>query len=324
MTRRWRPSLSLVLGGALAGTLALSLLGMVALRYLGPEIGFRRAAMMLALAIAAATAVLGWLLVRLLLRPIRALERFATEQESGTPPRPPDRFGTRELHATGRRVIAMAAALRNREASIRAYTDHVTHELKTPVAAIRAGVELLEDSPSLTPNDRGLLAQIDSARMQLEAQLAALREAARAREARHLGTSTLAEVLPALAEDWPQVSLVSEGAEIPVPIAAPGLHIILSHLVRNASEHGADQVTLKAAVAEGACRIIVSDNGTGISPGNAARVFDPFFTTRREDGGTGMGLVVVRNALRAHGGEITLAEAGNATCFLLSFWPTHI
>lgn len=323
MTRRWRPSLSLVLGGALAGTLALSLLGMIALRYLGPEIGFRRSAMILALVIAAATAVLGGLLVRLLLRPIQALERFATEQESGTPPRPPSHFGTRELHATGRRVIAMAAALRNREASIRAYTDHVTHELKTPVAAIRAGVELLEDSPSLTADDRGLLAQIDSARAQLEAQLAALREAARAREARHLGTSTLADVVPDLADDWPGVSLVSEGAAIPVPIAATGLHIILTHLVRNASEHGADRVTLKAAVTDGACRITVSDNGRGISPGNAARIFDPFFTTRREEGGTGMGLAIARNALRAHGGDIALGEAEDATCFDLRFWLTR-
>jgi signal transduction histidine kinase len=75
----------------------------------------------------------------------------------------------------------------------------------------------------------------------------------------------------------------------------------------------ASDVILKAAVAEGAWRITVSDNGMGISPGNAARIFDPFFTTRREEGGTGMGLVIVRNALRAHGGEIRLVEARTAT-----------
>ena len=65
MTRNWRPSLALVLGGGLAGTLALSFAGLVTLRYLGPVIGFRNAAILLALVITLATGALGWLLVRL-------------------------------------------------------------------------------------------------------------------------------------------------------------------------------------------------------------------------------------------------------------------
>jgi signal transduction histidine kinase len=50
----------------------------------------------------------------------------------------------------------------------------------------------------------------------------------------------------------------------------------------------------------------------GISPGNRDRVFEPFFTTRREAGGTGMGLQIVRSMLAAHGGTIKLlpSEAG--------------
>ena len=70
LSLKWRPALWMVLGGALMATLALSFAGLVALRYLGPEIGFRNAAVGLALCIGAATSLLGWLLVRLLLRPI--------------------------------------------------------------------------------------------------------------------------------------------------------------------------------------------------------------------------------------------------------------
>ena len=70
MTQKWRPSLAFVLGGALCGTLALSFVGLVAFRYLGPMMGFREAAILLAIIIAGATSILGWLLVRLLLRPI--------------------------------------------------------------------------------------------------------------------------------------------------------------------------------------------------------------------------------------------------------------
>ena len=169
-----------------------------------------------------ATAVLGYLLVRLLLQPIRALERFASDQETAAPLTPPAHFGTRELHATASRVVEMAETQRDREASIRAHTDHVTHELKSPVAAIRAAVELLSDSPVLTAEDRALLSQIGGAGLQMERQLAALRTATQAKETRHLGWSTLAEVMPALTRDWQGLALQIDGAKVRLPLAAAG------------------------------------------------------------------------------------------------------
>ena len=50
--------------------------------------------------------------------------------------------------------------------------------------------------------------------------------------------------------------------------------------------------------------VTVADDGPGISTGNAAQVFEPFFTTRRDMGGTGMGLAIVQTLLLAHGGQI--------------------
>ena len=314
MSRRWRPPLALVLGGGLAGTLGLSFAGLVALRYLGPAIGFRHAAILLALGITAATAGLGWLLVRLLLRPIRALEHYALAQEQAEAPAPPGHFGTQELHATASRVIAMAETLRDREATIRAFTDHVTHELKTPVAAIRAAVELLEES-GLGPEDRRLLAQIDGARAQMETQLAALRDTARARESRYLGQATLSGVMPDLASRHPGLTLRMTGEDHPLPLAPEGLALVLGHLMRNAAEAGATRVDL-AAGAEG---LRIGDNGRGLSPGNAERAFDPFFTTRRDAGGTGMGLTLVRNLLQAHRATIALEPSPTGATFLIRF-----
>ena len=296
--RRWRPSLALVLGGALAGTLGLSFVGLVALRYLGPEVGYRAAAAGLGLTITLATGLVGWLLVRLLLRPIRALGRYAEEDD----PQPPAHFGTREIHATARRVIAMAETLRDREATIRSFTDHVTHEIKTPVSVIRAATELLSDTVSEA--DRPLLASIEGAARQIEAQLAALRAAARARETRWLGQSTLAEVAPLL-----PIKVELSGAEVPLPLAAEGLTVVLTQLCRNAEEAGAGRVWL-SALTDGA--LVVADDGPGVSAGNASRIFEPFFTTRRETGGTGMGLSVVRNLLEAHRATITLERAGGS------------
>jgi signal transduction histidine kinase len=61
----------------------------------------------------------------------------------------------------------------------------------------------------------------------------------------------------------------------------------------------------------------VADNGEGISSGNRDRVFEPFFTTRRESGGTGMGLQIVRSMLQAHGGTIELLPSTSGAAFEL-------
>lgn len=316
--RRWRPSLAFVLGGALCGTLGLSLAGLVTLRWLGPHLGYANAAAVLGLAILLATAALGWLLVRLLLRPIRALEAFALSVEQNRAPAPPVHFGTQELHATARRIIAMANALRDREATIRAFTDHVTHEVKTPVAAIHAAVELLQDGP-LSPQDAQLVAQIDGAQAQIQVQLAALRQAAQAREARYLGQTTLADLAPTLTADFPSLTLGIEGGTHALPMAAPGLLVVLRQLLANSSGHGASHITLAAAPQPEALLLTVADNGPGISPGNVARLFDPFFTTRRDQGGTGMGLTIARNLLAAHNAGIEAAASDTGALFRLTF-----
>ena len=313
--RRWRPSLGFVLGGALLATLALALAGLVVLRYLGPMTGFRQAAMLLGGIILVLTGALGWLLVRLLLRPIMALEAYAVAHRAGDRAAVPQHFGTHELHRTAQAVIGMAETLRDREATIRSYTDHVTHEIKTPVSVIKAAVELLEDGGDLVPADRAILAQIDGAQGQIARQLQALRDAAQAREARYLGHCTLAEV--AMGLGGPTVEV--QGGAVPLPMAAAGMTVVLSHLIRNAGEHGAQRVVLTAALVRDGVEVRVADDGTGISPGNRDRVFEPFFTTGRATGGTGMGLSIVRNILAAHRATIALSDLPEPTTFVIRF-----
>ena len=310
--RKWRPPLWLVLGGALAATLAFALAGLVALRYLGPEIGFRQAALLLAALIGLLTLALAWLLARLLLRPIQALARYAAETRQGTA-EVPAHFGTREIYAMAQGVIVMAQALQSREATIRSFTDHVTHELKTPVTALIAAAELLEDG-DLAPGDRALVAQIGSAARQMQAQLASLRAMAAAREPGHHGACRLADL--ALHIEGLRLEII--GADMALPLAESGVRLCLKHLMENAISHGAQAMRLEAR--EGA--LLAVDDGPGISPGNRPHVFDPFFTTRRESGGTGMGLAIVASLLAAHGGSIALVsppEGWRGAAFLIRF-----
>ena len=313
---KWRPALWMVLGGALLATLALSYAGLVALRYLGPQFGFRRSALALGLMILAATAALGWILVRLLLRPITALmgQAASVRAHPQHSPAPLPHFGTRELRDLAHSITAMAGTLQNREVQMRSFTDHVTHELKTPVTAIRAAAELLSDG-ALSPDDQSLVLQILGATDQMQTQLDALRRVTAAREPGHRGTTTLTALLPTLHSNHPTLTLTATGDTTPLPLAASGLHIILSHLLTNAAQHGATGVTLTATPHT----LTITDNGPGISPGNRPQIFTPFFTTRRETGGTGMGLPIVANLLQAHGGTITLTSTDQGTSFTITF-----
>lgn len=317
--RKWRPSLAHVLGGALLGTLGLSFIGLVALRLIGPMIGYRLGVVLVGGAILVLTLGLGWLLHRLLLRPITALAdragRLAHDPKAKAEPL--DHYGTRELRDLGQGVLDMAGRLQAREATIRSFTDHVTHEMKTPLAAIRAAVELMEDGGTNGDNV-ALVASIREAGAQMERQLQALRQAAAAREPGQRGKSCLKDVLPELQAAHPALSMHVTGGERPLPLAAQGLTILLQHLLSNAAEAGADVVTLQAEPG----RLTVSDNGRGISAGNRAHVFEPFFTTRRDRGGSGMGLTITANLLAAHGAEIRLLAPETGAGFEILFPDT--
>ena len=323
MTRKWRPSLWLVLGGALAGTLALSLAGIVALRYLGPEIGFRHAAVLLAAIIGLLTAVLWLMLLRVLLRPVTALAAYAAAMRA--PGRetvaPPEHFGTRELHDMGLSVIDMAATLSNRETTVRSFTNHVTHELRTPISTLRAATELLEDSAELSPADRHLVAQIRGAGQQLDRQMEALRQVAAAREADYRGRTRLSAAIKGLAPRHPGLRIVAGSEDAMLPLAREGAEIVFSHLFGNAAGHGAKTVSIDARREADLLVLTVRDDGRGVSSGNRERIFEPFFTTRRDSGGTGMGLHIVASLLRAHGGRISLEPAaeGSGAAFRIEF-----
>jgi two-component system, OmpR family, sensor kinase len=314
--RKWRPSLWQVVGGALLGTLGLSFLGLITLRYLGPEIGFRLGAVLVGGAILLATLVLGFLLIRLILKPISALAGRAAEvrRDPMARPQPLAHYGTRELQDLGESVLDMAGRLQAREATIRSFTDHVTHEMKTPLSAVRAAAEMLEEA-DLDQTSRGLVSAIADAGAQMERQLQALREAAAAREPGHHGMCRLDEVMPPLATAHPALRVLVAGGDVTLPLDARGLEIVLHQLLANAAAAGAREVRLAASPG----KLTIEDDGRGISEGNRAHVFEPFFTTRRESGGTGMGLTIVANLLAAHGAEIRLLSPEQGAGFEITF-----
>ncbi len=300
--RKWRPPLALVIGGTLAAVFCLPLIGIGYFKLAGNVMGWGETVWLIAGMAMIATVILGYLLWRLVLRPVYALTVHAHALREGGDVPPPPHFGTPEITALGQAVVDMGATLNNREAGLRAFSNHVTHELKSPLTSIRGAAELLDDD--LSAEDRARLTRtIVTSAQQMQDQLEALRHLAAARDPVGPGPSRLSEVVADL-RPGAVVQIVLEGDAL-LPLDRQALSAILGHLARNAGQHGADRLVIAAD--HGAVRL--SDNGRGIASGNRDRVFDPFFTTRRSTGGTGMGLAIVQTMLQAAGGTIRLHPA---------------
>jgi signal transduction histidine kinase len=101
---------------------------------------------------------------------------------------------------------------------------------------------------------------------------------------------------------------------------------VLINLGNNAFQsmkNGGD-LEIRGYLEEGRVNILVKDNGCGMSASLRKRIYEPFFTTHADTGGSGLGLATVRSIMTAHGGLVGLDTIpGEGTTFLLNF-PTHV
>ena len=89
------------------------------------------------------------------------------------------------------------------------------------------------------------------------------------------------------------------------------------HVLENAAEHGASAVAL--GYLSDNCSIQAEDNGAGISEANLHKVTQPFFTTERETGGTGMGLAICAEILKQFGGGLSVVNNARGVTVIFQF-----
>lgn len=310
LRQKWRPPLALIITGAMAGIVAVPVLAITYFRMAGNILSSKETAAIIVVLALVSAAILGFLLWRLVLRPVTALTRHARAMKTGRSDSPPPRhFGTPEFRALGKSVIDMGETLNNRATGLRAYADHVTHELKSPLTAISGAAELLQGA--VDPADRvALAATVQEAAGRMEMLLADLRRHAQAGQRPDTG---VADLTMAAAEIQDVRVEVRKSGTLPMP--PEDLIAVLTQLAHNAAAHGADTLSLEW----GGDMLRVQDNGRGVAKGNRTRIFDPFFTTTRAEGGTGMGLSIVSSMLAAHGGRIALVDSEQGACFEIVF-----
>ncbi len=253
-------------------------------------------------------------------RPLQALVRQAQRATAGEKGAvsPLARPVTWEVAELSQALAVMARHLEQRADYIRTFAAQLSHEFKTPLAAIRGAVELLHDhGDTMTSAERErFLGHLDQDAARLDRLVRRLLELARADVMQASGTdcTEVTAVVHRLAARYQAAGLAvavqAPATTMPVAMAEDILESILGNLLDNARQHGGTAVTVAVSVAAPDLLLIeVSDNGPGISAANATRVFEPFFTTARSQGGTGLGLAVVKSLLVAHRGDIRLAEA---------------
>ncbi len=217
---------------------------------------------------------------------------------------------------------SMEAAIARRSRYLRDFAASVSHEFKTPLAGISGAIELLEDhGGSMSDAERRTFLgnmQADSERLsRLVRRMMELAKADMQPIGRGVMTDT-APVLRRLAD-----ALARPGFLITLDLPAPcllalgsdTLTAIATTLAENAAQAGAQELNIRTI--EGG--LLFRDDGPGIAQADQARIFEPFFTSKRSTGGTGLGLAIARSLAEAQGARLDLAGSGaDGTSFQLT------
>ena len=298
-----------------------------------------RVALALAVAVTLAIAVVpGSLLVRRSLAPIGHMTRRAARIGAA-------RLGDRlpvgnprdELGSLALVFNDLLDRLQGAFEQQRRLMGEAAHELRTPVAVVRAETELALSGERTAGEYREALSIVAAEAERLGRIVDDLLTYSRAEAGEYpLRTSRidLGEVaadatrsLRSLAAKMGVELVAANADELPMEGDADLLRRLVINLVENAVKHGTagERVLVEAVREEGEYRLRVRDNGPGIPPDARARIFEPFFRgsqARAEGGaaGAGLGLPIARWIAGAHGGRLELAESGpDGSVFQASF-----
>ena len=228
------------------------------------------------------------------------IEGEATEVERGSDP-PAVLIALEDVGARARR-----------ERAERDFVTNAAHELQTPLAAITSAVQVLQAGAKNHVLDRDrFLAHVEDACGRLERLARALLVLARAQTGDERPRQ---EIIPVAA----LLSSVADGVargrrvvvECPTDVAVlanrPLLEQALANLCQNAVKHSHGAIVLAGAHSEGFVQIQVRDSGGGINEADRERVFQRFYRGSDPEGGFGVGLAIVKEAVEAIDGELEL------------------
>jgi two-component system, OmpR family, sensor kinase len=271
--------------------------------------------------------VLAATLTRGIARPVLRVARASSRLAQGHDPAPVPLDGSRELRGLASSFNTMAAELARARRAERSFLVSVSHELKTPLTAIRGYSEALDEGV-LTPEravkvirteaarlerlitDLINLARLDQRRFDIHPQHVDLGEIARESVTRHAARARELGV---------RLELSERNGRAPAIADRDRLIQAVSNLVENALRCTPPRGTVTLGAAAG--QLTVKDTGPGIEPDDISRAFERFFLYRRYSDrrpvGTGLGLAIVRELANAMGGDVYVASSPEGTEFTI-------
>lgn len=266
--------------------------------------------------VAAAT----WWATSRALRPVGAIGR-EMEEISGRRlhrrvPVPP---GDDEVARLARTMNTMLDRLQAASDEQRRFIADASHELRNPVAAIRAAVEVPLAHPGAV-DPLAALRDLDAESLRLQQVVADLLDLARLGEG-HVGRRTEVDLDDVVLEEVARVRRLHPAHRVDARHLGGGrvdghagqLARLVRNLLENAARYGRGRIAVGLTGSDGPVRLVVDDDGPGVPAEQRERVFEAFVrldqARDRESGGTGLGLALVRTIATAHGGRVDIADA---------------
>jgi signal transduction histidine kinase len=259
-----------------------------------------------------AAALLTLWAVRRLTAPVRTLAEAAEALGRDVNAAPLPENGPTEVATAAIAFNTMAARIRRFVQDRTELLTAIGHDLRTPITRLKLRAEFVEDE-----EQRGkILADLEELEAMVSATLAFGRDA---RTTEPVSPLDLAELLRTILDEAgdarPDVldKLNYAGpAHLTVQARSLALKRVFVNLVANAVNYGGSAMVRLVNPDNRMVVVEVEDTGPGIPPGELERVFEPFHrgepSRNRETGGVGLGLPIARNIMRAHGGDVTLAN----------------
>jgi len=234
-------------------------------------------------------------------------------------------------------VMADVTRIRELEALRVDFAANVSHELKTPITAIKGAVDTLLDGAADEPQTRDrFLAMIQRHGDRLERLVSDTLSLSRVERQVDTGDTPLvpAPIRPILEAAAGACEAQQSSAKVALSLTcdtdlraavdAPLLEQAVVNLLGNAISHSPQgtQVSLSARMDDDAVNIAVSDHGSGIDPSHHSRLFERFYRVdagrAAKQGGTGLGLAIVKHVALAHGGRVSVeSTVGQGSTFTI-------
>jgi signal transduction histidine kinase len=235
-----------------------------------------------------------------------------------------------ELGDLSRDFAALVQRLVEQRRQAAELAGDLAHDLKGPIATVGASAELLESSTGEPDPERrarlvrSLSAAAGHMNRSVEGLLALARLEASLADARRVEVdlAALARRVVQGYRDDPRAASVELALEIergsgagatglpPLIGVEPELEQLLRNLIDNALAHCEGKILVRLEPAADGARLLVCDDGPGVSAGNRDKIFRRFFSARSDNRGSGLGLTIAAAIARAHGGVVTLREEG--------------